>query len=93
MEWCCPQAIPLIARDASHIEGGECRDFVSVSQLSRTFQFHGVYDGRPMHPANIWPQGPNMLVRVDDLSMLLDSSVGLSAAQLVSIIDGHGVFV
>ena len=91
-EWHHPPSIPLVDGVDSSADG-QCRTFVTPDRLSQTFAFHETYDGRSMHPADIWPQGPNMLVQINDLTLLVTSSVELSIAQLKSMIEGHGIFV
>ena len=67
--------------------------FVSTGRLSKTFTFHYMYDDHPMHLADIWPQGPNMLVSVNSMSALTNSLVDLSNLQLKVIIDSHAALM
>jgi hypothetical protein len=91
-DWVKPIAMPLIVHAVVPYHK-ECRTQVSFERLCRTFAFHSMYDGLPMHPTDIWPKGPNMIVHVKKASDVLSDSVRLTMAQLRSMIDGHGIFV
>jgi hypothetical protein len=75
------------------MEEEECQTLVSASRLARTFRFHEVYDGQPMHPNDVWPGGPNMIVCIDSLAMLTEIQMKISLSQLRTCAEGHLGFI
>ena len=55
--------------------------------------FHSLHNGQPMHPADVWPLGPNMVVSVTDIALLLNSGVCVPLLHLTKITKDHGIFV
>jgi len=46
-----------------------------------------------MYPADVWPLGPNMVVSVTDIALLLNSGVCVPLLHLTKIAKDHGIFV
>jgi hypothetical protein len=46
-----------------------------------------------MHPDDVWPGGPNIVVRIDSLSMLTEIKMKISLTQLRTCAEGHLGFI